>query len=275
MGELLDPARRNPGPAGIVADMIGEPWHSIDEELECWRRAGRTATLWWRDDDATRPDEALERLLALSTRHGVPVGIAAVPATMQPGLTPMLQRSASTRVLQHGYAHVDHAAREEPGAELGGHRPASVVLAELEQGLSTLSSRFGDHFIPVLVPPWNRIEPSLVSKLRPLGFRGLSCFAPRESSGMGQGLVCSNCHVDPVNWRGGGVFRGVGKCLSALAGHLSARRLGTVDAGEPTGLLTHHLQHDEPLWEFLGELFARLDHSAPVRWLDAGEVFSP
>jgi hypothetical protein len=256
----------------VAADTSDEPWHALREELDCWHGTGRVPTLWWRDDDATRPHAALERLLDLSLRHGVPIGVAVVPATMESGLLPVMQACAGAQVLQHGYAHVDHAARDEPGAELGGHRPGMQVLAELEQGFAVLSSRFQEQFIPVLVPPWNRIDQGLVPELTRLGFQGLSGYSPRERRATAQGLVCSNCHVDPINWRAGGVFKGAGKCLAALVEHLSARRLGKVDDEEPTGLLTHHLQHDEPLWEFLDELFPRLGNES-VRWLRADQVF--
>ena len=40
-------------------------WADLDAELDRWKAAGRAATLWWRDDDATRPTPALDRLLAL------------------------------------------------------------------------------------------------------------------------------------------------------------------------------------------------------------------
>lgn len=263
------------GVAGTQESAVGvhdDPWRALHEELECWRRAGRVPTLWWRDDDATRPHAALERLLGLSLRHQVPISVAVVPASMDCALVPVMRSCDGVQVLQHGYAHVDHAARDEPGAELGQHRPGTVVLAELEQGLRVLSSRFAEQFVPVLVPPWNRIDPRLVPELARLGFRGLSCYSPRERRTTAQGVVCSNCHVDPVNWRAGGVFRGTGKCLSAMVGHLRDRRLGRVDAEEPTGLLTHHLQHDEPLWAFLDEFFAHLGRDA-VHWLQADQVF--
>ncbi|MEK9660397.1 MAG: hypothetical protein VW644_01455, partial [Alphaproteobacteria bacterium] len=43
----------------------GAPWDALAAELDVWAAAGRTATLWWRDDDADAASPALERLLAL------------------------------------------------------------------------------------------------------------------------------------------------------------------------------------------------------------------
>jgi hypothetical protein len=87
-------------------------------------------------------------------------------------------------------------------------------------------------------------------------------------------MIFANCHVDPVDWRRGGVFRGQARSLSALVAHLRGRRNAAVDPDEPTGLLTHHLRHDGDLWSFLEALFQHLCDHAQVRWLDAREVFA-
>ena len=40
-------------------------------ELDAWATEGRQATLWWRDDDATRPTAKLEALLEVAEVSGV------------------------------------------------------------------------------------------------------------------------------------------------------------------------------------------------------------
>jgi hypothetical protein len=178
-------------------------------------------------------------------------------------------------VLQHGYAHRDYAASDEPSAELGEHRSAEAVLRELALGGERLREELGAMSRPVLVPPWNRIAPSLVPELAGLGFTGLSCFSPRERPRTHHGVRCANCHVDPVDWRSGAVFRGEERTLRALIRHLRGRRTAEVDPEEPTGLLTHHLCHDRALWTFLDRLFGHTASHAAVRWLDADEIFAP
>jgi len=249
-------------------------WAELDAELACWGALGRTASLWWRDDDASVPDAALERLAALSAHWSVPLSLAVVPARMSAALDGVLSCATQARALQHGFAHTDHAAREEPAAELGEHRAAGVVLEELARGQERLRRELGASFLPVLVPPWNRIAASLLPQLSRLGFAGLSCFAARERASVGTDVVIANCHVDPVDWRRGGVFRGEQRSLSALVDHLRARRRAEVDAHEPTGLLTHHWRHDAALWSFLDRLFGHLQACPQVRWLDAGSVFA-
>jgi hypothetical protein len=55
--------------------------------------------------------------------------------------------------------------------------------------------------------------------------------------------------------------------LEALVGHLAARRSGRVDANEPSGILTHHLETDEATWAFMEELLARTAGRPGARWI--------
>lgn len=249
-----------------------DPWMRLDEELAAWQAAGETATLWWRDDDATRPGTALDSLLDLAQRYRLPLALAVIPAGMDDRLPDCLSARAAVSVLQHGYAHRDYAASDEPGAELGEHRPAAQVVAELERGWSLLARSLGPRLLPVLVPPFNRIAESLLPALAPVGFRGLSRFTPRPGR-ESHGLVLANCHVDPVDWKRGSCFRGEARTLGELISHLKQRRTGRVDAAEATGLLTHHAAHDGATWQFLERLLAHLGAHPGVRWLGAGDIF--
>jgi len=47
-----------------------------------------------------------------------------------------------------------------------------------------------------------------------------------------------------------------------------------VCAGEPTGILTHHLIQDEATDAFLDRLITATVAHPAVRWLDAGEIFT-
>ena len=107
----------------------------------------------------------------------------------------------------------------------------------------------------------------------PAGYRGLSRYRARAARRRPDGLAEANTHVDPVDWRGGGGFAGEDAALALLCGHLAARRRGEADPDEPTGILTHHLVHDEAAWRFLERLFAVLRGQPVARWLAAPEVF--
>jgi hypothetical protein len=45
-----------------------------------------------------------------------------------------------------------------------------------------------------------------------------------------------------------------------------------VDPAEPTGLLTHHLEHDPGVFAFLSELFKRTGPLSAARWVSAREA---
>ena len=61
--------------------------------------------------------------------------------------------------------------------------------------------------------------------------------------------------------------------LGMAVTHLGSRRQGLVDADEPTGLLTHHLDHDATTWEFIENLLAIVTEHPAARWLGAREAF--
>ena len=246
-------------------------WPGLSDELDAWGREGRVASLWWRDDDAVAPTPALDRLAALAEAHEVTVGLAVIPALARPALAPWLA-SARVEVLQHGWAHRSHAAVDEKKAELGHHRPFAAMTAELSRGMTMLRELAGDRCLPVLVPPWNRIDPALIPVLPSAGFRGLSTFGPRGAADPVPGLVQTNCHVDVVDWRGGRGFVGPDRALGAVVAHLAARRMRSADPDEPTGLLTHHAVHEESTWTFMDRLLERTRRHPSVRWLAPGEA---
>lgn len=248
------------------------------EMLDRYAAQGRTASLWWRDDDAGAPSLALDRLLALSAVHDVPLALAVVPAEAGEALAQRLRPTPSgVGVLQHGYAHQNHAAAGEKKIELGPQRPAQMIIGELATGWLRLETLFPGKVLPVLVPPWNRLAPFLVPVLPELGYRGLSQFGPRKRVSPVQHLRQVNCHVDPIDWRGSRGFIGRHQAIAALAGHL-ALRLAAEEAAagsEPTGLMTHHAVHDEEIWQFLDEVLTVTKSHRAVRWLSAQEVFAP
>ena len=85
-------------------------WRILSEELDAWAAAGRAATLWWRDDDAVEPSAALERLLGLAAARDVPIALAAIPARASEALARGIETAgARVTLLQHGYAHRNHA----------------------------------------------------------------------------------------------------------------------------------------------------------------------
>jgi hypothetical protein len=248
-------------------------WTALDRELDCWLAAQRSATLWWRDDDAASDTPALQRLLAIARAHDIPVAVAAIPATSTSTLAGAILPFGQATIIQHGYAHANHAPPGERGAELGHHRPLGERLNELSNGRRLLARRFGGRFSTVLVPPWNRIDADALPVLPSAGIHGISCFGARASRHPHAGVVQVNTHVDPIAWRRDRAFIGEASALQRLVDHLRARRLGEADPSEPTGILTHHLIFSDAAWNFLDALLSRTRRHAAAAWLDVHALF--
>jgi len=248
-------------------------WNELSAELDNWGQQDQTVDLWWRDDDAERPDQNLRRLMQLSATHGVPTAIAVSPALVDPELCSAVAGEFRCTVLQHGFAHLDHAPAGQKKNELGDHRPMQIIESELRQGLAQMKKLFGKRFLPIMVPPWNRIAVGVCARLGRIGFTGISGYLARNDA-LDHGLVRCNTHVDIVNWRDHDRFVGTQRALQMLTEHLVARRTGLADTNEPTGLLTHHLRHDENSWAFIDQLLAFSTGHPAVRWRSAAEIFS-
>ena len=249
------------------------PWQQLDRELDAWRDGGRRATLWCRDDDACRDSPALQQLLGIATAVQVPIALAAIPAGLEPSLVDAVAASNIVTVIQHGYAHRNHAPPGARKSELGTHRAVGAIVEDLRQGRAALAGGFGERFAAVLVPPWNRIAPEIVLRLPDAGFHGLSTFGPRAAVSPAGGLTQCNTHVDLIAWRDGRVFVGADHAIGCLLEHLKARREGRADVSEPSGILTHHLDLDDAGWRFLTELMARTREHGAVEWLSVNAAF--
>jgi hypothetical protein len=247
-----------------------ELWQPLTDELAHWAHTGRVATLWWRDDDAIAPTPALDRMLALLNRHRVPLGLAVIPARATAALADRLRGESLVAVLPHGFAHANHARPGERAAEFGAQRTVAVRVAEVIDGWARLQGFAG--LVPLFVPPWNRYDLDLCTGLTGQQIRAISAFGARKQ--LSPPLVECNCHVDIITWRTTRGFAGTGKTVSKLTEHLRARRTGELPADEVTGLLTHHLDHDEACWTFLAELSARLGGHPAVRWVSPRDLIT-
>jgi hypothetical protein len=246
-------------------------WQALDDEIARWRDAGRDIELWWRDDDATDTGAALDRLLELQRQTAVPLALAVVPARATPALAERLAAVPAIDVLQHGYAHANHALPPDKKCELGPHRPAMLVLGELGTGRMALERLFASRALPVLVPPWNRIAPALVPALPEIGFSGLSTFAARRRAEPVRGLRQVNTHVDVIDWKDGPKFVGQDAALAALVEALRQSRSAT---SEPVGLLSHHLAMDEGAWDFLRSILGKAIKLPGVKLCSARDLFA-
>jgi len=257
---------------GCGASVTNAAWRGFGSEIGRWRDAGRIVEFWWRDDDATRPVPAIERLLALASESQVPVALAVIPARADRALFPML--GPGVDVLQHGADHLNRSPAGEKKAEFPASESNEAALERLVAGSGRLAELAGTRSLGVLTPPWNRLPASMLPRLVSCGFCGLSRYGARGAAQAAPGLTEINTHIDLIAWRSGRGFVGEEDALIRATRHLQARRMGSADPDEPTGWLTHHACHDEAAWRFLARLFELLHAQKGVRWVRARELFA-
>jgi peptidoglycan/xylan/chitin deacetylase (PgdA/CDA1 family) len=248
--------------------MNPDPWSALAAELERW--SGAPALLWWRDDDAVSAGRALDKLLAVRTECNLPIALACVPAMAETSLARALDEMPVVRTLAHGWDHRNHAPPGAPSAELAHGRDSRQVLTELATGRDRLAQLFGDKFLPVLVPPYNRVDAALVPVIRRAGFTALSV----EGDFTSYGMLSRNVHVDVTDWRIG-TATGTASALRRLVGALRLRRIGIINRSVPIGILTHHLVHDAASWKLTSEILRQLIACKSVIFPQIEEIFAP
>ena len=251
-------------------------WSDLVGELDQWGEGGRAATLWWRDDDAVTASCRLDRLVSIA--DDVPISLAVIPATVSQGLAawithPGSRQAARLSVLQHGWCHTSHAVNGKKN-EFPAERSCHAVRSELIAGRRLLTAFFGARALPVLAPPWNRFASCFLPLLATCGLGAISLIKPRHNRWPAPGVTEVNVQIDLVAWAERRGFIGENAALTGIVRHLQARRLGEVDAEEPTGILTHHLVQDGPTDAFLSRLISITKGHLAARWLDAAEVFA-
>jgi hypothetical protein len=246
-------------------------WPALSAELALWAATGRKVAMWWRDDDATTITPALQRALQLSRLYAVPLALAVIPRRVRAELSAALESLGTIAVLQHGFNHTNHAPAGERAAEFGAGRSLAAMRYELADGWKRLARLPRE---PIFVPPWNRYDLRTLALFGPLGLVGISAFGGRQRRESHPGVVQINCHCDIISWRATRAFVGEAKAIGMLVGHLAARRKGDADANEPTGLLTHHLAHDEACWRFLEDLFQRTVGRGGIEWISAASALA-
>jgi hypothetical protein len=241
--------------------MLG--WWRLSAELAQWRRAGQRPVLWWRDDDARTVTPELRRLLVHLTRADVPLCLAVIPDGVDAELTAVAGSYPRITILQHGFAHLNAAGA--PPSEFSPAEDPYDVAARLAEGWSRLDGF--SRRLPVYVPPWNVLTPNVAAALAHSGHRAVSAWNGLSRPGR------VDAHLDLLRWRGGARFAGDGRVLRRLTGLLQWRRRRG-QWGEPIGLLTHHLAHDEAAWRFLDQLLLFPPLKAIGHWPEAAALFA-
>ncbi len=244
-------------------------WSDLGTALDRLSGAGAKARFWLRDDDAVSGTPDLQRLARWAADWETQILLALVPSAADDSLRDAIAAAPRLVGAVHGWAHKNHAPDGEKKQELGAHRPVGVVCAELRRAHQRTLDICGTNALPVLVPPWNRISGEVVHSLAGLGFKGLSTFSDLFTASPIPGLQVANSHVDVIDWRG---TRG-GRAHGELIGELMAAIEVRAAAGQPVGILAHHLNHDETAWSFLDRLGELVSTHPGACWVSPRELF--
>ena len=231
------------------------------QHLDWFAARGLTVKFWWRDDDAVSPTPALEELLDFSDRFSIPLSLAVIPKFATEALAQRLETTQDVYAVHHGWQHKNYQRKScgEKASEFGWRRSSQEMAKELAEGRLILQKMFGERFVPLFVPPWNRIAPRAVQLLNEQGDYGLSAFTWISHFR----LPHLQSHIDIIKWKKNKRFIGWDAARKRLDLQLCRRR---TTANEPIGLLTHHLDHGEGCSEFL-EAFFKLTSAHPaVKW---------
>jgi len=232
-------------------------WAPLRAELAIWRANKLSYPLWWRDDDAVSASPALDRLRVLSKGMGIAVHIAVIPKFADQALAQVVADTKGGLIpLVHGWAHENHAPKDEKKAEFGSLD--KMRLTDATDGLARLHDLFGRQLVPCFVPPWNRMDSAFAPELAKIGYTLLSTYGPRPAPFAFNGLTQINTHIDPINWRGDRSAVPADELVAKLVQTLMDRRTGHSDITEPLGLLTHHLVHDTAIWEISRAVLSEL-----------------
>ncbi|SDQ89856.1 polysaccharide deacetylase family protein [Pseudovibrio sp. Tun.PSC04-5.I4] len=239
----------------------------LNDHLNWFNERQQTISFWWRDDDAIEPSPELEELLGFSAEFSVPLSLAVIPKFATAALAQRLENMSLINILQHGWQHKNYQSKAlgEKASEFGRRRAIQEIEKELANGQAILQELFGNQFIPLFVPPWNRIAPETIPLLRELGPYGLSTFTWISSFHLPQ----VQSHLDIIKWKKNKRFIGWDAAARRLDLQLCRRRTNPC---EPIGLLTHHLDHGEGCSEFLEVFFSLTTTHPAAQWLSSGAL---
>ena len=242
-------------------------WVLIDAETKAWRLTGHRPLLWWRDDDARRPSESLERLIALAERRRAPLALAVIPDSDLAGLAATLQGHPAITIIQHGCDHFNRNPDGQISSEFAPDAAPDDIAATIAASWARLSTI--PRTAPVYAPPWNVLLPNAREALKRTPLRAVSVYGAVAPDN--DGLPDINTHIDIMKWSPAR-FRGGTAILTRLWRQLRARRLRR-RWEEPIGFLTHHKNLDPAAWSFLDGLLHRVElRPNNLQWRSIGQL---
>jgi hypothetical protein len=246
-------------------------WRRLDTTLTALERDGRVVPVWLRDDDAVAETAALRSFLDRMAAHGLPVGIATIPAALAPNLADLVATGPHA-LLVHGWRHVSHAPPGSKTSEFPDGRDAEDMARDLADGLRVVREASGGAALPIFVPPWNRIGRYATTLVASAGYTALSASATTRRLAAAATPPRLDVQWDPIDWRGTRGLADEVMLLDRLSALLSEEFEPARHA--PLGLLTHHAVHDGWVDRFIDEVLHRLSASPAIRFVPPAEALA-
>lgn len=226
-------------------------------------------SLFFRADDVGAGGRAFEALCRVFRHYEVPLAMAVVPAWLSEVRREQLFQTAPLEEPiwgwhQHGWRHINWQ-REGKKSEFGEQRPFEKQWRDLYQGRQKMEEIFGDHFVPVFSPPWNRLSHATLRILQELDFQAVSVAGPLPRT-VRSGVTLPNYRVQlDLHTRKGKNAEADYDVLVEELGALLTKR-------EPVGIMIHHQRMTRFAFEFLDELLNLLRFHLRAKFLSFREI---
>lgn len=246
-----------------------DDWRDQLEKAIVRASGNRAHTIFFRADDIGAGGRAFEAMCRLFRYHEIPIAMAVVPAWLSAVRRTQLFQAAPLEEPywgwhQHGWRHVNWQ-RVGKKSEFTEQRPFEKQWHDIWQGQQKMKEIFGDHFLPVFTPPWNRLSAATLRIIQELNFQGVSLAGPFPR-GVKSPITLRNLRiqVDLHTRKEKDGLADFGALLEELTIHPSKR--------EPLGIMIHHHHMTYFAFEFLHELLSILKNRTRSRFLSFREM---
>lgn len=269
---------------------MSRTWDDARHELDCWSKRGLKARFWVRDDDACEMSAPLARLHDLANRHDIVIGLAVIPGRTQSSLLQFMNDEGRRfHPMCHGWQHINYAPVGHKPSEFGAGRPVAALIHDAQLAFNTFSRHFTDADA-VFVPPFGQISRAMIRALPGIGFRGVSAgpgWLERKLSRLPDWniripgakvprwtrLPRLDVQIDPIDWRKR-TAHSADRICDAIVRCLRPRRMGFLASDVPIGVVTHHMAHDDKIWQVCDGVLGFLRHHDAVEFLHVGQFFA-
>ncbi len=131
--------------------------------------------LFIRNDDVWRLDESFRTFFDFMLGQKIPVVYGVIPAKLEEDAALFLRRAKEQDpdlldIVQHGYAHVNHApAGEHHKYEFGETRTYEEQHEDIAKGMRIMQRAFGDTMTPGFIPPYHSDDAHTIDAIEALG----------------------------------------------------------------------------------------------------------